>query len=58
MSKTYAITEKQWKLVNDALLAAIGICGAHVPSMRDTMLKASFVMDDIIDASEADDDDE
>lgn len=49
----FLITEKQWRQVNDALLAAISICAVHVPNMQDTMLKASFVMDDIIDADDA-----
>lgn len=58
MTEKYLITEKQWSQVNEALLAAISICAVHVPEMQDKMLKASFVMDDIIDADEALDDDE
>ena len=53
---TYEINDDQWHVVNSALLAAIAICSVHVPEMRDTMLKASYVMDDIIDASDADKD--
>lgn len=56
--ETYAITDAQWHEVNDALLAAIAICALHVPDMRDRMIKASIVMDDIVDASEPDEDDD
>lgn len=54
---TYVINDDQWHLVNDALLAAISICALHVPEMRDRMIKASIIMDDIIDASEPDEED-
>ena len=55
---TYTINDGQWHIVNDALLAAIAICAQYVPDLRDRMIKASIVMDDIIDASETDEDDE
>lgn len=50
--ETFQINEDQWREVNTALLVAISICGVHMPEMRDQMIKASIVMDDIIDASE------
>lgn len=50
--ETFAINEDQWRDVNAALLASIGICGVHAPTMRDQMIAASIIMDDLVDASE------
>lgn len=50
--EVYAITEAQWSQINSALLMAAGACAVHAPTVRDAVLKASFILDDIIDASE------
>lgn len=50
--EVYAINEDQFREIHSALMTAAGACTVHAPSVRDQMLKASFVMDDIIDADE------
>lgn len=48
----YSITDTQWQKINSALLTGAGACTVHAPEVRDTLIKASMVMDDIIDADE------
>ncbi len=58
---TYAfdMTEEQWETINNALLAAIGFAAAKGDNaLRDQMLAASYVMDDIVNGSDEDEDDE
>lgn len=51
---TYTITDTQWGIINSALLAAISICSIHVPDMRDRMLHASLLMDEIVNGPDDD----
>lgn len=46
------ITEAQFEQINSALLTAVGVTSVHAREVHDKMLKASIVMDDIVDASE------
>ncbi len=48
----YGITESQWQEVNSALLTAARACTVHAPSVRDIAVKASIIMDHVIDANE------
>ncbi|WP_157959793.1 hypothetical protein [Devosia submarina] len=47
----YSMNDDQWQLVNSALLTGAGACTVHAPEVRDQLIKASIVLDDIADAA-------
>lgn len=51
-TEVYAINDGQFREIHSALMTAAGVCTVHAPQVRDMVLKASFVMDDIVDAGE------
>lgn len=49
---SYSISDTQLQQINSALLTGAGACTVHAPEVRDTLIKASMVLDDVVDASE------